>query len=320
MKDINKESTIQRPADNFNKLGIIIVLLLFGAIGTYLLVNSHASTPAVSLQATSGNLSGNATVVNNQGASNGKAVRFGNGSNAQIHWLIAISAAQNLVNSGGSTGANFIQSINSSSTYEIEPQNSTSSDPLPNATHVMTFQSYQDMQTAFASSHVPSNVQIILYDNEAWTGTPAVEQMQPFTYVPQAEQLAHAKGKLFMNSPAADLTSVLDPSASDNYTGYLQEKLATLSQYTDIFEIQAQNEPTVAGFQSFATQAVAEARTANPHALVLLGITAKQNGPSPQNLINEVTATKSITDGYWLNIPGGDVSVALPLLAAWPSM
>jgi hypothetical protein len=163
---------------------------------------------------------------------------------------------------------------------------------------------------------------VILYDNEAWPGTPLIEQQKPFTYVPLAEQLVHQHGLLFMNTPAADLKSVLDPIASDNYTGYLQTKLATLSKYTDIFEIQAQNTQTVSKYISFATQAMKQARDANSHAIILLGITAKTGGPTSQELIQEIQSTNGLTDGYWFNVIGGTtgVNVALPVIQILNSM
>jgi hypothetical protein len=59
---------------------------------------------------------------------------------------------------------------------------------------------------------------------------------------------------------------------------------------------------------------VAQARAANRHAFILLGITT--NGETAQDLISEVTATRAIADGYWLNIIGGNpgVQTAVPVL------
>lgn len=52
-------------------------VVLFGSVGTYFLVGSHAATPTTSLEAESGALSGSVTQVNDASASGGAAVQFG---------------------------------------------------------------------------------------------------------------------------------------------------------------------------------------------------------------------------------------------------
>ncbi|HEX8932515.1 MAG TPA: hypothetical protein VF810_05130 [Patescibacteria group bacterium] len=239
------------------------------------------------------------------------------------HWLISENAADGLLTTPG--GANFINAINTPNTYEIVHGKKT--DPLPNATHVLSFPSYQKIQDAFTNNQIPANIKVILYDNEIWPETPVNEQQQPFTYVPLAENVVHSHGLLFMNAPAADLKRALDPAASNNYAGYLQMKLATLAKYTDIFEIQAQNNPTVTEYVSFSQQALAQARGANSNAILLLGITAKTTGPTSQELIQEIQQTKNITDGYWFNIIGDEknnlssgINIALPVIQALSSI
>lgn len=51
-------------------------VLVFAAIGTVLLVSSHAATPTASYQAEAGTLSGNASLVSDAGASGGAGVKF----------------------------------------------------------------------------------------------------------------------------------------------------------------------------------------------------------------------------------------------------
>jgi hypothetical protein len=60
-----------------NKQALIVVALLFGVIGTYLLASSHALTPTASLEAEDGTVSGSASIINNANASGGQAVKFG---------------------------------------------------------------------------------------------------------------------------------------------------------------------------------------------------------------------------------------------------
>jgi hypothetical protein len=188
--------------------------------------------------------------------------------------------------------------------------------PLPDAIHVEDFDSYAAIQAAFAAHTIPAEAEAILYDNERWPGTPVSEQRQPFSYVQRAEALVHDHGLTFISTPAPDLSTTLNPGHHGNYSGYLNERLATLARYADIFDVQAQHAGPPASYAAFARAAVAQARAANRHAFILLGITT--NGETAQDLISEVTATRAIADGYWLNIIGGNpgVQTAVPVLHA----
>jgi hypothetical protein len=229
------------------------------------------------------------------------------------HWLIEEYAATEL--SRTPAGMDFVRALDNPSTYEILTRHS-GPDLLPKATHVDDFDSYAAIRAAFAEHAVPADVKAVLYDDERWPGTPGNEQLQPFTYVRQAEALVHQHGLAFINTPAPDLSTTLNPGHRGNYSGYLQERLATLAGYADIFDIQAQHAGSVASYIAFAKAAVAQARAANRHAIILLGITT--DGETSQDLISEVTATKAIADGYWFNIIGGNsgVATAVPVLQA----
>jgi hypothetical protein len=58
------------------RVKILIVAIIFGAIGTYLLIGSRAATPFASLDADKGTLAGRASIQNSTGATNGTYVRF----------------------------------------------------------------------------------------------------------------------------------------------------------------------------------------------------------------------------------------------------
>lgn len=55
---------------------VVIFVILFVVVGVWLLIGSNAATPAVSIEPEKGTLSGSAAVVNDSGASGGKAVQF----------------------------------------------------------------------------------------------------------------------------------------------------------------------------------------------------------------------------------------------------
>src|SRR5258708_4406167 len=90
------------------------------------------------------------------------------------HWIIAEYVPNEL--DSNPSGAQFIKSINNPTTYEILDMKRKKPDLLPNATHVEAFDSYQAIQSAFVNNTIPSNIKVILYDNERWPGTPLIEQ------------------------------------------------------------------------------------------------------------------------------------------------
>lgn len=238
------------------------------------------------------------------------------------HVMITEDAADALATSGGN-GAAFVRSLNKPGTFEVVHVGRSESDQLPAATHVESFKSYTAIQNAFANGTIPSDVRVIQYDDEHWTGTPMNEQQHPFTYVALAEQLVHRHGLLFMDTPGADLKEVLDPNAANQYSAYLSEQLPDLARYTDVFEIQAQNATSVSQYLSFATQAAQRAKQANGKAIILLGVTAKHGGQSSSAIDSEIAETVKIADGYWFNIPStsagsmSGVSVAMPVIQHW---
>ena len=240
--------------------------------------------------------------------------------NHSISHILITQDAVDVLAANGATSAAFVRSLNQPGTFEIIPADRKETDLLPSATHVESFKSYQAIRQAFASGTMLPGVRIIQYDDEHWRGTPLTEQQHPFIYVRLAEELVHEHSLLFMNTPGADLEQLLDPEAGNQYDAYLQEHLATLAKYADLFEIQAQNAKSVGQYVNFATQAIQQAKEANKSAIVLLGITAKSNGPSSSDLINEIEETVGKSDGYWFNIPStshgslSGISAALPVV------
>jgi hypothetical protein len=211
----------------------------------------------------------------------------------------------------------FVQSLNAPSTYELISLHQ-GNDLLPNATHLVSFESYQAIANAFKQKAIPADARVVLYDNERWLGTPVVEQQQPFGYVQKAAELVHQHGLLFANSPAPDLNTTLAGNKQyNNYNGYLHLHLATLAKYADIFDIQAQRSGSVSAYVSFANAAYAQARAVNKTAVILLGVTTADNQTS-QDIIDDIRQTRGMVDGYWLNVINGP-SVLNPVIQKWPS-
>ena len=120
-----------------------------------------------------------------------------------------------------------------------------------------------------------------------------------------------------MVTPALNLTTVLG-SGSGSGSGsspsgprwqqFLDLRLiAHLAQVADVVELQAQSlERDTATYTSFVRQAAAQARAARAGVTVLAGLSSNPPGPpvTSQHLADVIRATRSLVDGYWLNIPG----------------
>ncbi len=233
------------------------------------------------------------------------------------YWLVEDFTLA-LLEKNGLPAATITSLFNSPRTLLIvRPHGGIPDSLVPLATKVQSFASFTTMQSAILGSTIEPGVKYVLYDNEAWASTPANEKAAPFTFAAQALALAHAHGLQMIFTPAANLTPILNPSytASNQlasgrgkFSGYLNLNMAGQgAAASDIVEIQGQQAETEPGFTSFVSQAVSQARAAAPTHLVLLGITTSIPGSGPVSaatLTGVVGATRSLVNGYWLNIPG----------------
>jgi hypothetical protein len=199
----------------------------------------------------------------------------------------------------------------------VRPHGGVPDSLVPLATKVQSFASFATMQAAIQNSTLEPGVKYVLYDNEAWSFTPADEKTAPFTFAAQALALAHAHGLQMIFTPAANLSPILSSTytasnqlapGNGKFSGYLDLNMAgQAAAASDIVEIQGQQAEAEPGFTSFVSQAVGQARAAAPTHPVLLGISTSIPGSGPVSaatLTSVVAATRSLVNGYWLNIPG----------------
>jgi hypothetical protein len=186
--------------------------------------------------------------------------------------------------------------------YEILPPGQP---PLAGITAkpVVTFASATALEAAVTGGHVPAGTYGVLYDPEAWSFTPVAEQRDPVQAATRAAVVAHAHGLRLIVTPALNLTTVL-ASETPRWRAFLGlNLLARLAGVADLVEIQAQSlERDTAVVQAAASQA----RTANPRIIVLAGLSTNPPGApvDSRHLTAAVQATRSMVDGYWLNVPG----------------
>lgn len=199
---------------------------------------------------------------------------------------------------------------------------------ITGATHTVSFTSYTTLRAALDGRRLPPGTRAVLYDNEDWSLTPRVEQLNPAKYEGLAAALAHAHHLLFISTPATTLTDVLAPGDTDHYAAYLRLGLAaSAARYANVIDIQAQGSETDLGkYAAFVRAAAAQARHANPHVVVLAGISTNPSGQkvSSAQFTAAFMAVRPFVAGFWLNVPSGGTAcprcgkpqpqVAVPLL------
>ncbi len=242
------------------------------------------------------------------------------GSSSKPYWFLEKFSVSPLLGAGLSQS--MLQDyFNNPQTFLIVKAADPSKDPLlPDATYVMSFSNYEQMTDSISSGSIPPYVKLLLYDDEKWAATPVAQQQQPFTYEAEAETLAHQHGLGFVFTPAANLATVLSTaySSATKYDGYTSLGIASQgAAHADVLEIQSQQDEGTSGFNSFVSSTVSQAEAANPHALVMAGLTtsAPRLAITPQILLDDYAATRPLVSGYWLNIPGGQGGPRNPQVA-----
>ena len=200
--------------------------------------------------------------------------------------------------------------LKSSRVYEIlqpgqQPLAGVAAEP------VVTFASAAQLENAVSGGQLPAGTYGVLYDPEAWTFTPMTEQADPVQAATQAAAVAHAHGLRFIVAPALNLSTVLNPGSREpRWRQFLDLNLVgPLARIADFVELQAQSlERDTATYTAFVQAATSQASAANPRITVLAGLSTNPPGAPVDShyLTAAIQATKSMVDGYWLNIPGQD--------------
>jgi len=177
------------------------------------------------------------------------------------------------------------------------------------AAPVVTFGSAVALEDAIRSSRLPRGIYGVLYDPEAWAFTPAPEQRNPVRAVTRAAAAAHAHGLRLIAAPALNLATVLSPDSGEpRWRRFVDLNLVgRMARAADVIELQAQSlERGTATYVNFVRTATSQARAANASVEVLAGLSTNPPGVrvDSRRLTAAIQATRSIVEGYWLNIPG----------------
>jgi hypothetical protein len=164
------------------------------------------------------------------------------------------------------------------------------------------------MESAVDAGQLPPGTFGVLYDPEAWAFTPAAEQQNPVQAATAAAAVAHAHGMRFIVAPALDLTTVLAQGGTGpDWRQFLDlDLVGRLAKVADVVELQAQSlEQDTSVYTAFVQAAAAQASAARPGIDLLAGLSTNPPGVpvEARQLTSAIQATRSLVDGYWLNVP-----------------
>jgi hypothetical protein len=179
--------------------------------------------------------------------------------------------------------------------------------PQWDAIRTRIFTSFTEFNWAVTHQKIDPGIKAVLYDNEAWSLTPAYEQDNFAEFAKRFAQLAHANGYMVIVTPAVDLATSRQQPGEKRFSTFLRLNVpADAARYADVYEIQAQGSQIPAStYASYVSAAAHQARAANPNVLVFAGISTNPSGHAvtAEQILAAIAATRSVVDGYWFNVP-----------------
>ena len=236
-----------------------------------------------------------------------------------LHWAMARSSLEHLI----AAAPDEAQAAFDSPDTMVQNDPPLSRDPSPpgwSSSRAERWTSFGAFRTAVEESAVPSMVQVVHYDNEAWSQTPRREQRRPALFEHRFCTLAHAEGWSCYTGPGQDLCGVIDHPAGETYAQcYLDQDLAgKAARYADVIDIQAQAlEPRGArAYGNFVRRAAKQARAANPDVVVLGNIAASPSGSavSAAAMYRCAKAALPYVSGFYTTVSAADGATSADFL------
>ncbi|HXZ99324.1 MAG TPA: hypothetical protein VEK76_03150 [Candidatus Binatia bacterium] len=224
---------------------------------------------------------------------------------AGLTWLVTAEAVREMSRYGDLSSW-----LAGDTVLEVVSQGAT---PVPGfaAQPVVSFRSYQAFSAAVSSGAIPTWARLALLDLEHWTFTPLTEQENPSDYETVFVRLARSHGLTPILAPGLDLTQTLAPGSASPEAAFVAlglpaEAAQALAGGPGYIDLQAQSlEGSSTSYSSFVTEARAQVTSTDPSAVVLAGLSTNPSaGPVDlTELSSDVSATRSLVAGYWLNVP-----------------
>jgi hypothetical protein len=221
-------------------------------------------------------------------------------------WIITDRSLQRIAALPGAQGV--LDAFFSSPSHSLLVGGRTGFTTELRASRALAFGSYRGMRIGLGRSRRGGALALpVILDLERWPLTPLAEQRRPAHYYRLAWRLAQRRGLILIATPSPNLVRVDRPGHGRGFRAYLDSGLVGhIARHADIFEVQAQGfERSTRLYRAFVAAAADEARNANPHILVIAGLSTNPGGrgvPARQ-LYRDVSAARPYVDGFWLNVP-----------------
>jgi hypothetical protein len=162
------------------------------------------------------------------------------------------------------------------------------------------------------AGRIPEDVEAVMYDPERWPATPPAEQRNPIAAMRAFGAVARAQGyEQVIVTPHQNLMRVADAvcRAEDDETNveaFLRCGIPyTAAEAADVVEIQAQElQERPAAYAAFVEAAAVQARTADPDAIVLAGLSTRFS-TNAHGMLRAWDAVVDVVDGHYLAMPHG---------------
>lgn len=270
----------------------VVFVFIFGSIGIYLLLSSHAASIKPIWAVSTGNLQ----QLANAGASATLLQRaFGGSANYML-----------------SFGPSPDKPIDGIIGIPVKPYDSyTDPDPTKGILAALTTGALPGPSAWWDSTvHYAGAV----YDNEKWSATPTIEQLDPITYMTKTSMSLHANSPrlLSINAPGVSLVYAAPPpiGGSSPFDAYISRGYAkAAAQNADVYVIQAEGtEHDQSTFETFVSEAATQARQANPSVKILVDMSTLNNGyvPPYQQFHDEYWYVRNNVpdvNGFWISDP-----------------
>jgi hypothetical protein len=222
-----------------------------------------------------------------------------------VTWVLAQSSLSNLLSADPTIATRIFDHP-----YVYVTATPGSSDPVPPGWRSMptvNFKSYAAFAAAVSAGTMPSWTKAVLYDPEAWSQTPFIEQTNVGYYMQQFSRLAHSHGWRVIMMPGTDLMNIYHKLPGEtNPQAFIRHNIAgAAARYADVSEAQSQTIETNPGaYNWFLTRARSQALAANPHVVFLGGLTANILGTtaSADVMYYAALSVTSVVDGFFLNV------------------
>ena len=202
-----------------------------------------------------------------------------------------------LLSQGGPVANATEQVFNNSHTYIVFRDPSDRMLPGWKAHMALAFTSFAAFEEATAQG-IPPRFEAVLYDNESWPLTPAVERADPHAYARRFKDLAHQNHEIFIAAPSLD-----GSGEGALFFGDARE--------ADILDLQDQPwESAPALFSDRLRRAASWARSHNHGLRVVVEISSNPARDCPgqttcsqrqiRRTVADVVQNQAVIDGFWL--------------------